>query len=105
MMGIIKNILGTLLGFTAGSSIANKASGVVNYAIFLPLGGWVWFHKADAVILQMVVEYKGKMETFTLFQTTIGGLALVVAGVFVYVEFLRRSNSGVRVYPQIGPGP
>ena len=102
---MIWNILKTVFGFTTGASLANKTSGVINYAIFLPLGGWVWFHKADAVILQMVVEYKGKMETFSLFQTTIGGLALVVAGIFVYVEFLRRSNSGIRINPQIGPGP
>jgi hypothetical protein len=104
-MNIILNILKTVLGFTDGASLANKTSGVINYAIFLPLSGWVWFHKADAVILQMVVEYQGKMETFSLFQTTVGGLALIVAGLFVYVEFLRRSNSGVRIYPQIGPGP
>lgn len=97
MFNTLFGILGTILGFKTGSSISNTVSGIANYAVLLPAATWMWFNKADEIIFQILFNYKGKMETFTILQTTVGGMSLIVAGIFIYLEFLRRSNPGLRI--------
>lgn len=99
MMEIIKNVLGVVLGFGASSSLPNKVAGATNYAIFLPVLTWVWFHKAGELTLQIVVSYSDKSETIKLFNTTFGGLGVIIIGALVYLEFLRRSGPGARANP------
>lgn len=98
-MGLIKNVVGIILGFGAGSSLSNKVAGATNYAIFLPVLTWIWFHKAGEITLQILVVDNGKSEVISLLTTTFGGLGLVVVGGLVYVEFLRRSSAGARTNP------
>lgn len=90
MLDIIKLGL-KFLGFTSDNSNTNKTVGFINYAWMLPALGWVWLHRTETIMFQIVLELKGKNEVINLFSTTYFGLSLVILGIFVYIEVNRRS--------------
>lgn len=88
---MINNIL-KLLGLFGNSSNTNKATGILNYAWFIPTITWAWWHRAETIIIQVVLNIKGKQEIITLLSTTYLGLSLIILGFFVYIEVNRRTN-------------
>lgn len=92
MMNIVTTVLSFLLGKKDELGGVNRATGVINYAWALPALGWVWFHRTETLVLQVVVDQAGKHDIITLLSTTYLGASLVVGAVFLYVEFNRRAT-------------
>ncbi len=91
IFNIIKSVAGFFLGSGANLGTANRVAGVVNYAWLLPVLGWIWFHRAENITIQVVLAHAGKPETLELLTTTYFGLSIIVVAVFAFIEFGRRA--------------
>jgi len=77
MPAAILTFLASLLGISSGDSLVNKATGIINHASLLALGGWL-------------LANQDKTISFT---TSYAFLALCVAVAWALLEVARRSRT------------
>lgn len=91
IVGVLKMAAGFFLGKSENLGVANRVAGAANYAWALPAIGWLWWHRAENLTLNLVLDHGGHPETISLFTASYLGASLVVGAIFAWIEFGRRA--------------